>query len=456
MMSGRRAAGLVQLARGFARPGRRVGAVLAGLIAAGAVSAAVAAPPAPPSREAIDQVVAAVQALPLPAPVEGELRVAPASEERRLRRSFLDVQAAQPGWRDEGIVVASGVHRLEAVAESIDRPDLLTCDERLCRLTAPLAVESGATLVIDQLTLELEQSSGAALIAFGDLFLSLATVLGRDGERLAVTDGPSFRPFVVAYDGSRTVVRDSRFAALGYDSFGTTGLSFLTASRDDPAGHPEVQIVASMIEDVFEGVFVRGGGRVEIARNIITGSGRHGVVLRDGTRQTTIVSNAITASGAAAENGNGIVVSRGVLDAAIADNTIEGSAASAILVNNGSIDVTISGNTMTGSGRDALVIYESQAIDVARNTIVGNGRSGIRVRASDGIRVEENALRDNARAGLDLHDWSTAAREPNEEEAALSRPTVVTATGNIFSNNARGDCLVEGVVTVLPDGDNDC
>jgi hypothetical protein len=33
---------------------------------------------------------------------------------------------------------------------------------------------------------------------------------------------------------------------------------------------------------------------------------------------------------------------------------------------------------------------------------------------------------------------------------------VVTATGNIFSNNARGDCLVEGAVTVLPDGDNDC
>jgi parallel beta-helix repeat protein len=140
----------------------------------------------------------------------------------------------------------------------------------------------------------------------------------------------------------------------------------------------------------------------------------------------------------------------------ISDNTIEGSTGAAILVNNGSFDVGIVGNTLANNGRDALVVYESHDLDLLRNTISGNGRSAIRVRASDGIRIEENALRENARAGLDLHDWTTASREPNEEEEALIRPTVVTATRNVFADNARGDCVLEGAVTVLPEGDHDC
>jgi parallel beta-helix repeat protein len=447
-------------ARRFVRS-RKAAVAAAAILAAGLFAAlpaptATAAPPAAPDRSAVDSLVARVEGLPLPRPVEGEVRVAPASAERRLKRTFLDTQAAQPGWRDEGIVVAAGTHRLEDVAEAIGRPDLLRCEGRLCRLAAPLAVETGATLVIDQLTVELDQATGTAIIAFGDLFFSTATIQGRNGDRLATTDGAGFRPFVVAYDASRTVIRDSQFTALGYDAFGTTGLAFLTASRDDPAARPEVEIVGSVIEDVFDGVFVRGGGRVEIARNMVTASGRHGLVLRDGTRQVLLTANAIAASGAAVDNGNGILVSRGVLDAVISDNTIEGSTGSAILVNNGSFDVTIVGNTLANNGRDALVVYESHDLDLLRNTISGNGRSAIRVRASDGIRIEENALRENARAGLDLHDWSAAAREPNEEEEALIRPTVVTATRNVFADNARGDCAVEGAVTLLPEGDHDC
>lgn len=415
-----------------------------------------AEPPSAPGRDAVDALVQRIEGLPLPAPVEGELRVGAASEERRLRRSFLDTQAAQPGWHGEGIVIASGTHRLEGVAEAIGRADLLRCDGRRCQLAAPLAVETGAALVIDQLTLELEQSTGTVIVAFGDLFFSGAAIQGRSGDRLATTDGTTFRPFIVAYDASRTVIRNSQLTALGYDAFGTTGLAVLTASRDDPAAHPELEIAGSVIEDVYDGIFVRGGGKVAVARTIVTGSPRHGVVLRDGTRDALLVANAITASGAAADNGNGILISRGVAAAVLADNTVEGSAASAILVNNGSSDLTIAGNTLTGSGRDALVVYESHAVDIIRNTITGNGRSAIRVRASDAVRIEENTLRDNVRAGLDVHDWTAAAREPNEEEEALIRPTEVTAQRNVFADNARGDCALEGAVTVLPNGANDC
>jgi parallel beta-helix repeat protein len=319
-----------------------------------------------------------------------------------------------------------------------------------------LAVEAGAMLIIDSLTVELEQQTGSVIVAFGDLFLSLATIQGRDGDRLATTDGTRYRPFIVAYDASHTVIRDSHLVALGFDTFGTTGLAVMTVSRDEPAAHPELSMVGTLVDDVFDGVFVRGGGKVELLRNIVTGTGRHGIVVRDETAGVLIAENVVTGSGAAADNGNGIVVSRGVRGAVVVANRTENSAASGILVERDVGDLAISGNQLIGSGRDGLIVYESSGIDVVGNGIVGSGRSGIRVRASDGIRIEGNALEGNARTGVDAHDWTGASREPNDEERPLIRPTVVTVTGNRFAGNERGPCLFEGVVTVLPAGASDC
>ncbi len=442
------------------RPSRLVAS--ARLLLVGAVlgwpELAPAAPPEVPGLAAINTMVEAVQTLPLPVPdplVEGAVYVGVASEERRLQRSFIELQQAQPEWRDEGIVIASGRHRLEAVAASLDRPDLLDCAESICRLRAPLAVDSGAMLIIDGLTVALEQQAGSAIVAFGDLFMSAASVLGRDGEAAAATDGTSFRPFIVAYDESRTVIRDSRLAALGFDAFGTTGLSVMTVSRDEPAGQPEIVMVGTLIEDVYEGVFVRGAGRVELLRNTVTGAGRHGIVVRDGSEQVLIAENVVAASGALAENGNGMVA-RGLRGVVVAGNRVEDSAAAAIMVERGTAGLAVSGNQLVNSGRDGLIIYESGDIDIVGNGIFGSGRSGIRVRASDGIRVASNSIERNGRAGVDAHDWSVASREPNEEELPLIRPTEVTVTGNRFADNARGDCLFEGVVTVLPAGASDC
>ena len=419
---------------------------------------ATASPPEVPTPAAIDARVEAVQALPLPTPdplVEGALYVGVPTEERRLKRSFLELQEALPEWQNEGIVIASGRHRLETVAASLGRPELLRCEERLCQLRAPLAVETGAMLIIESLTVELEQQSGSAIVAFGDLFLSLATLQGRNGEGPAVTDGTSYRPFIVAYDESRTVIRDSHLVALGFDSFGTTGLSVMTVSRDEPAARPELAMVGTLVEDAYEGVFVRGAGRVDLLRNIITGAGRHGIVVRDEATDVLIAENVVTGSGASADNGNGVVV-RGVHGAVVAANRIEDSAAAGLHVERATTDLAINGNQLVNSGRDAMIIYESGDIDVLGNGVFGSGRSGIRVRASDGIRIEGNSLQGNARSGIDVHDWSSAAREPNDEERPLIRPTSVTVTANRFAENERGACLFEGAVTILPAGASDC
>lgn len=415
-----------------------------------------AAPPVPASRDAINAALGEIQSLPVPAPEAGEVRVGRPADERRLARGFLEDLAAQPDWPDEGIVVAAGRHRLEEVAAALGRPELLACEAKACRLEAPLAVETGATLVIDGLTVALEQRAGAVIIAFGDLFLSLATIQGQNGDLPATTDGDAFRPFVVAYDKSRTLIRDSRLAALGYDGNGTTGLTVAVTSRDEPKGRPALQLVGSLIEDAFDGIQLRGAGQSVLLRNRIKGSLRHGIVARDGASDLLIADNDIAGSGASADNGNGLLLARGVTQTAVLANRITGSAGAAIQIEKGDFDLTLAGNELARSGRDGLVIYESWSIELRRNAIAQNGRSGIRIRASDAILVSENGLTGNARAGIDLQDWSGMSRPPSDEEAALIRPTEATVQGNRFVDNAKGDCLVQGAVTVLPADGNDC
>lgn len=417
---------------------------------------ALATPPAPASRETLNAALEGIQSLPLPVPEAGEVRIGRPADERRLNRSFLEDMAAQPDWPDEGIVIAAGQHRLEEVAAALDRPDLLACEPDSCRLAAPLAVENGAVLVIDGLTVRLEQGAGAAIVAFGDLFVSLATVEGRAGEAPAATDGSAFRPFIVAYNGSRTVIRGSRLASLGYDASGTTGLAVTVTSRDDPPARPVLQLVGNLIENMYDGVQVRGAAEATLLRNRVRASLRHGIAVRDGAADGLIADNDIVGSGAMADNGNGLLLSRGITRMAVLANRIVDSAGAAVQVDKGAFDLTFAGNELAGSGRDGLVLYESWSVDLQRNAIARNGRSGIRIRAADGILVAENSLTGNARAGVDLQDWSTVTKAPSEEEAALIRPTEATIEGNRFADNAKGDCVMQGVVTILPAEGNDC
>lgn len=426
------------------------------LVLALATAPVAAAPPPTLTGEALNAKVDDLQALSVPDEQAGELRVGRPGDERRLNRGFLELLAAQPDWPDEGIVVAAGRHRLESIARRLDRPGLLACDGDGCRLGAPLAVEDGATLIIDGLTLDLEQRAGAAIIAHGDLFISHSSVWGRNGEAVAATEGSAFRPFIVAYDASRTVIRDSRFAALGYDGFGVTGLAVMTSSAEDPRDRPELRMTTTLVEDLFDGIFVRGARRVEILRSKVAGSKRNGIVLRDGTRDALVADSDVMRTGPNIDNGHGIIVSRGTARAALLGNRVQSSSGSGIVVDRGTADLTIASNEIRGSGRDGVVVFESAGIDILRNTVEASGRSAVRVRSSDAVRIIDNALRGSGRVGVDLHDWSAMGRAPRDDEEPLIRPTVVSATGNRFATNQRGNCEVQGNVTVLPADQRDC
>jgi len=435
---------------------RRWPALASALVLVLAGASVSAEPPPTITREALNARVDELQTMATPGEVTGEVRLGRPADERRLDRGFLDVQQVQPDWPDEGIVVASGRYRIETVARALDRPDLLACADDYCRLAAPLAVESGAGLIIDRVELDLEARAGAAIVAHGDLFIGLATIWGRDGDRLATTEGRAFRPFITAYDASEVIVRDSRIVALGYDSFGTSGFAVMTGSRDDPIARPSLRMAASLVENLFDGLFVRGAAGVELLRTKFAGSRRNGIILRDGTTDGLVADNEVVRTGPAIDNGDGIIVSRGAANVAVLGNRVFDSSGNGIFVERGARDLTIAGNEVKGNGRDGIIVYESSGIDVLRNEVADNARSGIRVRASDNVRIERNALNGNGRVGIDLHDWSAMARDPRADELELIRPTRVVVSDNRFAENARGKCEIQGDVTVEPPGGADC
>lgn len=91
-------------------------------------------------------------------------------------------------------------------------------------LSYPLLIAPGAALNILDSTLYLQVQSGTALINQGELYLRNATLTSWSGGQHADSQ-PTFRPFVMAWAGSRTIILDSRLSRLGYNAHLAHGLT---------------------------------------------------------------------------------------------------------------------------------------------------------------------------------------------------------------------------------------
>ncbi len=411
-----------------------------------------------PTVADIEALAESILAEPLPDPLAGEVGLAEAAGEPALRRGFLDDLEALPEWSGQAILLRTGRHRLEALPDLFDRPDLLACDDGRCRLAAPLIVAADATLVVDGIELRLVQEAGAVLTAYGDLFVSDSTLLGWNeaaGMPAATgSRGAAFRPWITGLEDNRTVVRRSRLAHLGYQGVSTFGLAFTHGGRDPGEGGPRVSVVANTIEDLYFGFFSFGAVGVEVIGNEIIASHVYGVDPHDATNDMLIAGNTVTGT----RRSHGIILSREIHDAMVVLNQSSDNAGAGLFIDKGSHDVTFARNRSFGNGKDGIVVYESRDIDITNNELFANGRAGVRMRASADIRVLRNAIRHNAGPGIFVYDWSHADREPDEEDALHLLPTSIELTGNSLANNAGGDCSIKGDVEFRsPSGEaSDC
>ena len=411
-----------------------------------------------PTRAEIEALAETLLEEPLPTPLEGEVAIVEAAGEPALRRGFLADLRALPAWAGLAIVLGTGRHRLEALPALVDRPDLLACDGRRCRLAAPLVVAADAVLVVDGVELRLVQEAGALVTAYGGLFISDSTLLGwseaADGPAATDSRGSVFRPWITGLEDNRTLVRRSRLAHLGYQGTSTFGLAFTHGGRDPALGGPRVSVVGNRIEDLYFGFFSFGAVGVEVIGNEIEESHVYGVDPHDATRDMLIALNTVTGT----RRSHGIILSREIHDAAVVLNESRDNAGAGLFVDKGSFDVTFARNRSVANGRDGMVVYESRDVRIIRNELFGNGRAGVRVRASADILIRSNAIRHNAGPGIFVYDWSHAAREPDAEDKTHLQPTSVTLAANSLADNAGGACSIKGEVELRPpaDGPSDC
>ncbi len=425
--------------------------LLVGFATAGARAAA-----AVPTLEEIEELARAVLEAPLPASSPGTVSVTEAADERDLSRGFLDHLEALPAWPGLAVLVESGTHRLEDVAATVDRPDLLACEADACRLAAPLLVAHEAGLVIDGLQVRLVQEAGALLSAAGELWISDAELLGwHEGQdQPATTDaeGRQFRPWIAGLEANRTVIRQSRLAHLGYDSNSTQGLAFTDADRRPRLGRPEVDIVDNRIEDLWFGFFSWAADGVRILENEIDGSHVYGLDPHDATRDMLIAKNFVQNT----RDSHGIVLSREIHDTVVTRNRSIANGGAGFFLDKGSWNVTFAQNESFDNGTDGITVYESRDIRIQDNHVAGNGRAGIRIRASADITIEDNIVHHNAGPGIFVYDWTHAAREPTDEDERYMQPVSVTITGNRMADNESGDCSLQGDITVHEPEASDC
>lgn len=408
-------------------------------------------------RHDIAALAADLLSAPPPAALPGGVRLVKATDEPGLALGFGPLLEALPGWRDQAIVVEGGRHRLEAIASALGPTAPLACVGTACRLDVPLILRDGALLVIDGLELRLEQASGAAIIAYGDLFISDSRLLGWNAAaaRPARTDaaGDSFRPFIVGLGQSHSLIRRSHLAHLGFQAPTAYGLAFATYQRGVLELRPSADLIANTIHDLYFGFYSFEADGVRILRNRIERSHVYGIDPHDATRALLIAENVVLG----AKGSHGVVLSREINDAIVIRNRSMDNAGAGFFVDKGGWNITFAANEALDNGMDGITVYESYDVRILRNVIDGNGRNGIRIRASRDIVIEDNIVHANAGAGIAIYDWDFAARAPTAEEISRRLPISATITGNRLAQNG-GRCSIRGAIElqVPPDATSDC
>ena len=217
-------------------------------------------------------------------------------------------------------------------------------------LSYPLLIAPGAALNLENVVLYLRIQSGTALINQGDLKLQHSTLTSWSGGNQADVE-QSFRPFVIAWAGSRTRIVDSSLTRLGYKAHLSQGLtlahSLQQASNLPPpilliqrskmsemasgAGlqralariensqfeamqqyaidlqDSRVSVIGNRITDIKNqsAVRIRGASSGVLERNIITDTGKAGIEVQEQQGDLVLRNNTIGST-----HGNGILLRR--------------------------------------------------------------------------------------------------------------------------------------------------
>jgi mannuronan 5-epimerase len=325
-----------------------------------------------------------------------------------LFRAIADYQAHHP----QALLLDNGSLTLTQLAKVLSDPRILQPHKDGYLLSYPLLIGPRGALLVENERLYLNSRAGAAMINRGLLVLRQAQLQSWAGEQSQLS-AKSFRPFVMAWAGSTTLIEGSRLARLGHNANLARGLTS-QRSREQPSTTPPARILirASELREMSSGVELHdalaliedsrfedlqqygldlSASLVSVADNRISGvRNNSGIRLRDGS-SGLVVGNLISNVGKSAIEAQ---VQRGAL--AVQNNLIGSTGGSAIALSGSPLQpaegLLLTGNLISnsrGSGIEGQHISRALIVD---NRINGSPEYAIRIRNEPALQGEISLL----------------------------------------------------------------
>lgn len=341
------------------------------------------------------------------------------------------------------IYIEHGYMTLADVAKSVPKEVFEQTEPGVFVARLPLVIRHGATLHVDRSVrqLRLSQERGVVVAVEGDLFVTGSVVLGWSEQ----SKGPSwfkdkheFRPFIVAWGGSRTYFGDARIAHLGYASTKAYGLSLtqygVAMVERNVWAPPTGWIINSEIEDLWYGFYSYEADDVVMRGNKMKNNIKYGFDPHDRSRRLIIAENEAWGT----RHKHGIIISREVQDSWIINNKTHDNGLAGIMLDRQCRRNVIANNVAYKNGSDGIVISESPNNLVWNNVASGNLHHGIRVRNSTDIRIQDNWTLANGLTGVYGNTLKLDFLPRDLKLDPYTMVTTMTVVGGQVSGNGAG------------------
>ena len=307
-------------------------------------------------------------------------------------RGLFEMIAQYQPKHPQAIALNNGTISLAELYRRIDDEQVIKQHKDGYLLYYPLMIGPKARLTLDNDHLYMATYSGTALINQGELLVKNSTVGIWQGDNPAAVKG--FRPFIVAWAGSRTHLDGAVIRDLGFNAHLTRGIT-LVRNVNQPKSLPEATVTVenTLFDDNTTGLDLVNA-RASVSNSRFLNNRLYGIDLADGLlemRGSTIRDTSVN-SGLRIQKGSRVTV-RGSVIRNSAGSGVEATDFSGKLMINDSVIATNNAEGILIQG----AVSRRPDVVLGYNFIAVNGRSGIFAENVERLYLRGNSIQAHAR-----------------------------------------------------------
>lgn len=282
---------------------------------------------------------------------------------------FRIIAGYQPG-HPQAVVLQRGSIDLEQLYRTLGAPHILRPHKDGYLLSFPLLIGADAALHVEG-KLYLASQTGTALINRGLLSLRHAVVQSWQGDTAEQPE--AFRPFIVAWAGSSTLVEQSHLSRLGFKAHLSHGLTLARAATQGDTPPARLLLRDSLVDSLASGLELHEAQAL-VENNRFESLQQYGLDLRDS--QISLLGNRIDQ----VRNHSGVRL-RGHNRGLLKDNLVLRTGKAGIEVLNHQGHLRIRGNRIAQAGTNGIQLHGiatgEPGLELLDNFIANSGYSGL-------------------------------------------------------------------------------